>query len=217
MFVILTVGGPGWASDETTLTPGWLVIGHEVRSFTPCGTEDPLWLVGDHAVIAVLVREHRAALADAAPYAPLFVTLKGQPTDAPASGFGADYAGAFAVTSLVQARPAGNCMSDRVVVEAPLPGSIADTPLIVKGRAIGAWFFEGEIGLRLVDPDGTVIARGFATAEGEWMKPGFVPFAGRITFQRPAASDRTTLIVSRNNPSDDRSLDEELEVPLVLR
>ena len=147
----------------------------------------------------------------------MFVTLLGRPTDAPATGFGADYAGAFAGNSLVQVWPTGNCISDRIVVEAPLPGAIAETPLIVRGRARGAWYFEGEIGLKLVDPNYNVIARGFATAKDEWMKKGFVPFEGRIAFQRPAESNRVILIVSRNNPSEDRSLDAVLEVPLVFR
>ncbi len=204
------------ASHETPPMHGWLVIGHEVRTFTPCRTDDPLWLTGDHNVISTLVQQHREAHAGAVPYAPLFVTLVGRPTDVPATGFGADYAGAFAVMALVQAWPAGNCMSDRIVVEEPLPGSIADMPLIVKGRATGAWYFEGEIGLTLVDPDRNVIARGFATAKSEWMKMGFVPFEGRISLQRPAGTDRAVLIVSRNNPSEDRSLDEGLEIPLVL-
>lgn len=205
------------ASHKTAVLHGWLVVDHAVMTFTPCGTDNPLRLSGDRNVINKLVQQFHTAHAGLAPYARLFVTLVGSPADLPRTGFGVDYSGTLAVTGLVQVWPAGNCMSERIVVQEPLPGSIADAPLVVKGHAIGAWFFEGEIGLKLVDPDRNVIARGFATAKGEWMRMGFVPFEGRLKFQRPVGTKRAYLIVSRNNPSENRSLDEALEVPVNFR
>jgi len=124
--------------------------------------------------------------------------------------------GAFEVEQLVQAWPSGNCQSDRVVVEAPLPGAAVRSPLVVSGRARGGWFFEGEVWLRLLDRDRNVLARGFASARAEWMTPGFVAFEGALEYPRRSGPRRGILVVRRNNPSDDRSLDQALEIPVVL-
>jgi len=80
--------------------------------------------------------------------------------------------------------PVSARMCARVVVAGPLPRAIMRAPPIVSGRARGAWFLEG--GVRLLHGAGNVPARGFATAAGEWMAKGFVPFRGTLAFERPA-------------------------------
>ena len=195
---------------------GWLVMGHRARAFTPCGTDEPFWLVAAPDLMVLLERWYRDSLPGSAPYSPLFATLAGRRVDAPAEGVAASYAGAFEMSGLLQTWPAGNCISDRIVVETPLPGATVRAPLAVSGRARGAWFFEGELRLRLLDDSGDVVADGFATAEGEWMKDGFVPFRGTLAFARPAGPGRGVLTVMRNNVSDDPTLDEALEIPVVF-
>lgn len=220
MHFTLTADGLVAAADraeENALMHGSLIIGHEVRSFQPCGEGRSLWLTGDAATIRSLVRAHRTALPGAAPYAPLFASVLGHRTGAPETGFGADHDGAFAVRELVQTWPAGNCTSDRVVVEAPLPGSTVGTPLEVRGRARGAWFFEGEIRLELLDADRDVVARGYATAQAEWMTRDFVPFIGGLRFENLPDDRPGVLVVRNNNPSENRDLDEILEIPIRFR
>lgn len=195
---------------------GWLVMGDRARAFTPCGTDEPLRLVAAPDLMVLLERWYRNSLPGSRPYSPLFVTLAGRRADAPAEGVAASYAGAFEMSGLLQTWPAGNCISDRIVVETPLPRAVVRAPLAVAGRARGAWFFEGELRLRLSDGAGNLLADGFATAEGEWMTAGFVPFRGTLAFVRPAGPGRGVLRVMRNNVSDDRTLDEALAIPVVF-
>jgi hypothetical protein len=108
-----------WASGQLSLLPtpaegeqllqGWLVIGHEVVSFRPCGGKPELWLLGSSPALAAARAAYRTTLPDAAPYAPLFVSLVGRVTAAPLEGFGADYAGGFSASRLVQVWPGGDC------------------------------------------------------------------------------------------------------------
>jgi hypothetical protein len=205
------------ADPGETLMHGWLVIGHEVRTFQPCIEGQPLWLAGSSLSITSLARAYRKALPGTLPYTPVFVTIVGHQVAAPTEGYGADYAGSFKVRGLVQVWPTGNCIGDRVVVETPVPGSTVISPVTVRGKARGAWFFEGEVTLQLLDRERNVLAQGFATAQSNWMTNDFVPFEGTLTFESRPDVTEGMLVVKRNNPSDNRDLDEAMEFPVVFR
>jgi len=202
------------APPETSLTHGWLVIGHEVRALTACGSAEPLWLSGDPSALSQLIQRYREALPGNAPGIPLFVTLVGRTAKPPHEGFGADYTGAYEVAEIVQIWPEGSCISDRIVVASPSPGANVRSPLLVRGSARGSWFFEGELRLSLLGAACNVLARGFATARSNWMTRDFVPFEGTLVFEAPNHPERGVLIVERNNPSENRALDEALELPI---
>ena len=204
------------AADEEILQ-GWLVTGHEVRQFRPCSGGEELWLVGHSAALPELRAAHRAALAEARPYMPLFVTVAGRRVAAPGAGFGAAYSGGLDVRRLVQVWPQGNCSSDRILVQAPLPGATVGSPLVVRGQARGNWFFEGDFPLRLQDLEGRLLARGYATARGDWMTGAFVPFEGSLVYERPPGVRTGVLVLEKDNPSEHRALDEALEVPVGFR
>ncbi|MDC0335549.1 hypothetical protein OAN24_01445 [Pseudodesulfovibrio sp.] len=78
---------------------GHSVYGHEVRSFTLCGSSNELWVIdateGDAKdVYARLTTQ---------PYQAIFVEIKGSLSDAPTGGFGADYSGSIVFEKLVHA------------------------------------------------------------------------------------------------------------------
>jgi len=79
---------------------GMFVFGPEVRSITPCGEDQELWVVP--------VPELNAAYEALAlePYAPVFVEVEGRVGPAPETGFGADYDGQLVVSALRRAAPA---------------------------------------------------------------------------------------------------------------
>jgi len=108
----------------------------------------------------------------------------------------------------------GNCKEDRIVITEPLPGELVKSPLLVTGRARGSWFFEGDFPVLLTDWDGLIIAQGIASAKGEWMTEEFVPFTCRLSFDRPSYGQRGTLILRKDNPSDNPALDDALEIPV---
>ncbi|MGD8336041.1 MAG: hypothetical protein PVG81_01255 [Desulfobacterales bacterium] len=88
---------------------GWIVIGHEVRSFGPCSQADALWLVGNSPALNAIVTAYRETLPKPIPYTPLFMVLAGRITAPVTSGFGAEYAAAFYATQLVRVPSKGSC------------------------------------------------------------------------------------------------------------
>ena len=90
------------SKDEATVSRlrGHIVLGHEVRSFEPCGEDATLWVVPTAELLAAyeeLTHE---------PYASLFVELRGRREPAPEDGFGRDYEAQLRVLELMRAAPA---------------------------------------------------------------------------------------------------------------
>ncbi len=151
------------------------------------------------------------------PQIPRFVILEGIQEAPDDNGDGV-----FRLFSIVRTDPRGNCKEDRIVLNAPLPGEVVSSPLRIQGRARGGWYFEGDFPVLLTDWDGRIVARGIASAEREWMTEEFVPFSCRLEFnapafgqgETPAFAQRGTLILRKDNPSDNPALDDALEVPV---
>lgn len=119
----------------------------------------------------------------------------------------------------VQIEPVPASKDDLIVLESPLPKTSITSPLVVKGRARGNWFFEGSFPIEMVNWDGLIIGGGYATAQGEWMTTEYVPFEGTITFTRPENdySDKGWIILRKDNPSDDPKFDNALEVEIQYK
>lgn len=107
-----------------------------------------------------------------------------------------------------------------IVVDTPRAGAKVTSPLTVRGKARGMWFFEASFPLELISEDGEVIASGIATAEGEWMTEEFVPFTALLAFDLVEAKtrgDKVTLVLRKDNPSGLSEFDDSLEIDLSLR
>ena len=100
----------------------------------------------------------------------------------------------------------------KVVVSSPLPGDIITSPLEVKGKALGNWFFEAILPLKLVTEDGEIISDYYAQAESDWMSEDFVPFSGTLEFSTTASNGY--LVVNRNNPSGLKEHDSQIRIPI---
>ncbi len=204
-------------TTQELVMEGWVIIGHEVRSFLPCSPKTEHWLSGNSPALDEITAAYQKALPAAKPYIPLFMTLAGHFDRPPSDGFGADYSTAFFATRLVRVWPAGNCRREFIIVQSPKPGTVISSPLKIRGRARGTWFFEGDFPLILKDQKGFVIAQGFVTARGEWMTEKFVPFAGTINFKKPGAGTRGVLVFKKDNPTDRPELDDSLELPVYFK
>lgn len=109
-----------------------------------------------------------------------------------------------------------NATSDMIQVELPYPGAVVGKEFTVIGKARGSWFFEGSFPLEVVGADGNVLARTYATAEGEWMTTEFVPFRSEM-FDLPSAYiGPATLILRRDNPSGLPENDASISFPIVV-
>lgn len=89
---------------------------------------------------------------------------------------------------------------DLIKVTSPLVGTTVTSPLVITGEARGNWFFEASFPIKLLDANGTMIATGFAQAEGDWMTEEFVPFRSEIQFMAPLTSSGT-IVLEKDNPS----------------
>ena len=104
----------------------------------------------------------------------------------------------------------------RVVVESPRPQQVISSPLEIRGKARGTWYFEATFPVVLVDWDGLIIAEHYAQADGEWMTPDFVPFTASLEFERPEYGERGWLILRRSNPSGLPEHDAAVEIPVMF-
>lgn len=87
------------------------------------------------------------------------------------------------------------------------------SPLEITGKARGNWFFEGDFPIRLFDSNNQEIAVAIATAQGEWMTQDFVDFKATLEFEIPETKTGE-LVFIKDNPSDNRELDDELKIPV---
>ncbi len=108
--------------------------------------------------------------------------------------------------------------NDKIVLESPLPLSKITSPVTIKGKARGFWFFEASFPIYIVNWDGLIIGEGIATADGEWMTTDFVPFTASINFNldKNTYSNKGALILKKDNPSGLPENDDALEIPVVL-
>jgi hypothetical protein len=199
---------------DDTVHQGWLTTGHEVRSFLPCDEEDELWLAGSSPAQAKIITSYRETMIDSPPYTPVFTVITGKKTAAPKEGFGAEYRGSFSASQLVHIWPQGNCKGDLIFATSPLPGAKISSPLTIKGRARGTWFFEGDFPVILLDEHYNKIAESYVTAKGEWMTEDFVDFEGTLKF-KPSVSGQTGLLILRkDNPTGKTKFDDFLGIPV---
>lgn len=211
---LLDVGTP---EKEDHVFEGWVTVGHEVRAFRLCGHMEDLWITGDSTGYDDVMDAHRSHASGKGPYAPVFMVLFGRRAQVPEGGFGADYPGAFFASRLVRVSPIGNCKADMIVVYSPAPGSTIVSPVVVRGRARGTWFFEGDFPMVIIDASGRVIGQSYCTAQGPWMTKEFVTFEGKITFEKTTSSGNAVLLLKKDNPTGKPEKDDALEIPLFIR
>jgi len=205
--------------SEANKIEGYLVMGHEVRTFRPCGEGvSEYWVVGKSSAYSNLHDTYNRETADVLPsaYAPLFVSVRGEIVSGPFDGFGSDFTEGIIIESLLGYEREGSCKSDLIKVTSPHTGEAITTPLKIEGEARGYWFFEASFPVILTDWDGKIVAEGFVTAEEEWMTEEFVPFTGELEFIKPDFDSRGTLILKKHNASDIAELDDALEIPVTF-
>lgn len=107
----------------------------------------------------------------------------------------------------------GSTMAELIVVETPQPHDIVSSPLEVKGKARGFWFFEADFPVKLLDENSKEIGAAIARAQGEWMTEDFVAFRATLEFSA-GTSTKGTLLLIKDNPSGLPEHDNQLEIPL---
>ena len=103
-YIFAALAFPVIAACSTADTPqfqGYYTWGHEVESFTPCGSTESFWVMGDPAMLQQL-REKAAthSQAQGQPYQPIYVEASGAVEPKPSDGFAADYDGVYRFTEV---------------------------------------------------------------------------------------------------------------------
>ncbi len=114
--------------------------------------------------------------------------------------------------------PAPAQKDDLIVVTYPLPQATVTSPLVVRGKARGNWYFEASFPISLVATDGTVLVETYAQATGDWMTTDYVPFTATLSYTVPATvTDRHGfLILRKDNPSGEPQFDNALTLPVTF-
>lgn len=99
-----------------------------------------------------------------------------------------------------EAWAAGVAEAGGPIVESPKPHAALGATLVVRGRATGPWFAEARFPVRLLGPDGRVLASDTAVAQGDWMREAYVPFRAELDLAGVVPT-RALLVLERANPS----------------
>lgn len=94
---------------------------------------------------------------------------------------------------------------------------VVKSPLYLKGRAPGYWFFEASAPVVVTNWDGLIIGESYITAVGEWTTEDYVSFEGVISFANTEYGDYGFLILQKDNPSGDSQFDDAVEIRLNLK
>jgi hypothetical protein len=87
------------------------------------------------------------------------------------------------------------------------------SPVMVRGRARGNWYFEASFPVQVLDGDGTILGSGPVQAQGDWMTADFVPFSGQISFSKPK-SKTGSIVFKKDNPSGLPANDDSFSIPV---
>ncbi|MBN2306590.1 hypothetical protein JXD20_01260 [Candidatus Peregrinibacteria bacterium] len=105
-----------------------------------------------------------------------------------------------------------------IILETPQAEENIISPLTIKGKARGNWFFEASFPVILANWDGVIIAETTAQAQGDWMTEDYVPFEAVLDFEKPdtSISNRGALILKKDNPSGLPENDDALEITIYF-
>ncbi len=104
-----------------------------------------------------------------------------------------------------------------IVVSYPLDNQEVSSPIKIKGKARGYWFFEASFPIQLADIDGNIITTVIATAESDWMTTDFVNFTAEVNYDNASSTGPALLVLKRDNPSDNPEFDQSIFIPVILK
>lgn len=103
-----------------------------------------------------------------------------------------------------------------VIVETPTRGALVTSPLTVKGKARGTWFFEANLPVTLKDQNGKILAQKGFQAKTNWMTEDYVEFEDSLTFSMPA-TEYGVLVIENDNPSGLPENEKSFAVPVRFK
>lgn len=110
---------------------------------------------------------------------------------------------------------------NKIIVYSPKPNEEIASPVEVKGRARGIWFFEASFPVQVYDDNnkllGSAPVQFIPSKENDtWMTENFIDFSGRIEFSQPA-TESGYLLFKKDNPSGLPEYDEQFKMPVKFK
>ena len=102
-------------------------------------------------------------------------------------------------------------------LENPIENQSVTSPITIKGKAPGNWFFEASAPVTITNWDGLIIGEHYITAQGEWMTTDYVPFEGTLEFTNTEYGDYGFLILQKHNASDEPEFDDAVEFKVLFK
>lgn len=100
-----------------------------------------------------------------------------------------------------------------IIIDQPKPNRVIQSPVEVRGKARGYWFFEASFPVYVYDANNKEIGRGIAQADGNWMTQDFVPFHVSLSLQ-PTKTKMGRLVFVKSNPSGLSKHDQQYSIPV---
>ncbi|MGY5849816.1 Gmad2 immunoglobulin-like domain-containing protein [Salegentibacter sp. F14] len=108
-------------------------------------------------------------------------------------------------------------ITELIRVEMPVRGKTIESPLQIKGKARGNWFFEATAPIELLDGDFHSLGKSYIeVAEADWMTEDFVAFQGELDFKKPKTKNGY-LLFKKNNASEKPELDRIHRMPVKFQ
>jgi hypothetical protein len=98
----------------------------------------------------------------------------------------------------------------------PSRDALVLSPLTIVGEARGAWYFEAQFPIKIVDSNGVLLGSTAGHAESDWMTNNFVPFQALLTFDSPTTATGT-LILEKDNPSGLPGNADSISIPVRFK
>ncbi len=105
--------------------------------------------------------------------------------------------------------------NQEIIVESPAPDQTVSSPVMVKGKALGTWFFEGVLPVSMEDADGNLLSAAPARALDDWMTEDFVEFEAQLDFDL-GNNETAVIIIKNDNPSGIPENAKKFEIPVKL-
>jgi len=105
---------------------------------------------------------------------------------------------------------------DLIQIDNPRPNQIIESPLFIKGKARGNWYFEADFPVKLFDDNNFLLGITPAQALGDWMTEDFVPFNATLLFA-VSSTPKGRLILEKDNPSGLPEYADELTIPVYFK
>ncbi|MDO9231272.1 MAG: hypothetical protein Q7U36_02180 [bacterium] len=109
-------------------------------------------------------------------------------------------------------------IANKIIITSLRPNDEITSPIIILGKAVGGWFFEGDFPVEIYDGNDKKIGLRYCsfipkTEEDTWMTENFVDFKCEVEFTE-SKIDNGYIIFKKDNPSGKTEIDESFKLPV---